>query len=164
MRVPKPPRSGTQGVHTPGGGPQNIRAPHGNTKPDRRYLLAGLLRCGICERRMELCWSNNRAAYRCRHGHTSASRSDPDRPRNLYIREDRILPHLPALYMLLSGRQEPASASAPPTAAEIISRLRTRKITLTYNTEGRSLKTDTSPEAKIIIDHRADRRGAATST
>jgi len=52
---------------------QNIRAPRGKPQPDRCYRLAGLLRCGICGRRMESCWTNNQAAYRCRHGGTSAS-------------------------------------------------------------------------------------------
>jgi hypothetical protein len=63
---------------------QNIRAPRGNPQPDGRYRLAGLLRCGICGRRMESCWANDRAAYRCRHGSTSASVPDPKRPKNLY--------------------------------------------------------------------------------
>jgi hypothetical protein len=39
----------------------------------RRYLLAGLLVCALCGRRMESAWSNGKAAYRCRHGHTSAA-------------------------------------------------------------------------------------------
>jgi site-specific DNA recombinase len=60
----------------------------------RRYLLA----CGDCGRRMESASSNGKAARRCRHGHTSAAPPDPSRPRNAYIREDRILPHLPAPY------------------------------------------------------------------
>ncbi len=34
----------------------------------RRYLLAGLLRCGICGRRLESCWANNRPAYRSETG------------------------------------------------------------------------------------------------
>ncbi len=32
-----------------------------------------------------------RPGYRCRHGHTSARRSDPDRPKNIYIREDAAI-------------------------------------------------------------------------
>jgi len=48
----------------------------------RRYLLAGLPVCGGCGRRMESAWSNGKAAYRCRHGHTTASRRGPGR-RNL---------------------------------------------------------------------------------
>ena len=37
----------------------------------RRYLLAGLLTCGQCGRRLESAWSNGRAAYRCRHGYAA---------------------------------------------------------------------------------------------
>ena len=70
-----------------------------------RYLLAGLLACGTCGRRLESAWSNGKPAYRCRHGHTSAAGPDPDRPKNPYVREDQILPHLAALHLLLT---EPA--------------------------------------------------------
>jgi hypothetical protein len=73
---------------------QGMRAAPDNARPDRCYLLAGLLRCAIRGRRLKSCWANGRAAYRCRHGHTSAARPDPARPKNLYVREDRILPHL----------------------------------------------------------------------
>jgi site-specific DNA recombinase len=71
--------------------------------PDkRRYLLSGLLTCGTCGRRMESAWSNGKPAYRCRHGHATASAPDPDRPKNAHVREDRILPHLPALHALIT--------------------------------------------------------------
>jgi site-specific DNA recombinase len=60
----------------------------------RRYLLAGLLACGLCGRRMESAWSNGKAAYRCRPGRTGAMAPDPSRPKNTYIREDKLLPHL----------------------------------------------------------------------
>jgi len=82
------------------------------TPQKRRYLLAGLLACGICGRRMESAWSNGKAAYRCRHGHTSAAPPDPGRPRNAYVREDRILPQLPALYRLLTG-PDPGAPDPP---------------------------------------------------
>jgi DNA invertase Pin-like site-specific DNA recombinase len=81
---------------------QGIRAEREDTDSGRTYRLAGLLRCGICGRRLESCWSSGRPAYRCRHGYSSASTSDPNRPKNLYLREDRILPHLPALHLLLT--------------------------------------------------------------
>jgi hypothetical protein len=129
---------------------QDIRAPRGNPQPGRRYRLAGLLRCGICGRRMESCWANNQAAYRCRHGHTSASTPDPARPKNLYIREDRILPHLPALHILLTG-MEPAPGS-PPTVTEAISQLRAQQIILIYEPETRTLRANTPQEVKITID------------
>jgi Recombinase/Recombinase zinc beta ribbon domain len=80
-----------------------IRATRDDADPGRQYRLSGLLRCGICGRRLESCWSNGRPAYRCRHAHSSASAPDPGRPKNLYIREDRILPHLPALHLLLAA-------------------------------------------------------------
>jgi site-specific DNA recombinase len=46
---------------------------------------------------MESAWSNGKPAYRCRHGRLSATVPDPDRPKNTYVREDKLLPHLPAL-------------------------------------------------------------------
>jgi site-specific DNA recombinase len=130
---------------------QGIRAERdaGNTSSRRRYLLAGLLRCGgICGRRLESCWANNRAAYRCRHGHTSATVSDPARPKNLYIREDRILPHLPSLHVLPAGtepaagrrrRRTRAGTDVPPPASDkdVIACLRAREITLTYDPRDR---------------------------
>jgi DNA invertase Pin-like site-specific DNA recombinase len=134
---------------------QGIQTPRGATaRPDRCYLLAGLLRCGICGRRMESCWANNRPAYRCRHGHSSSSRSDPDRPKNLYVREDRILPHLPTLHLRLTGPPNSAPDGASPDPREVIDHLRNRKITLTYEPETRTLRTGTSEEVKITIDQR----------
>jgi site-specific DNA recombinase len=72
---------------------QDVKAARGPTAgigclaaPDeRRYLLARLLQCGTCGRRMESSWSNGKAAYRCRHGHTSAAVPDPGHPKNAYI-------------------------------------------------------------------------------
>ncbi len=97
---------------------QGIRAARENTGTERRYRLAGLLRCGICKRRLESFWANNRAAYRCRHGYSSANTPDPARPKNLYIREDHILPHLPALHILLAQAEtaagEPTSGGRSP--------------------------------------------------
>ena len=69
----------------------------------RRYLLAGLLSCSACGRRMESAWTNGKPAYRCRHGRTSAMAPDPDRPKNTYVREDKLLPHLHALHLLLTS-------------------------------------------------------------
>jgi hypothetical protein len=92
---------------------QDINASRGPTPQDapagpekRRYLLGSLLTCGVCGRRMESAWSNGKPAYRCRHGHTSAMPSDPGRPKNACVREDRILPHLPALHLLLARTEQ----------------------------------------------------------
>jgi DNA invertase Pin-like site-specific DNA recombinase len=109
----------------------------------RRYLLSGLLVCGTCGRRMESAWSNGKPAYRCRHGHTTAALPDPERPKNIYVREDRILPHLPALHLLLSG-EPPAEGRRrrtrrgidtrhPASAEDVISYLREQQITLAYD-------------------------------
>ncbi|MBA8823827.1 DNA invertase Pin-like site-specific DNA recombinase [Saccharopolyspora lacisalsi] len=62
----------------------------------RTYLLAGLLQCGLCERRMDSHWTNHRPGYRCRHGHTSSQRRSPGQPKTLYRREDHLLDQLTA--------------------------------------------------------------------
>ncbi|SET80993.1 hypothetical protein [Nonomuraea wenchangensis] len=106
---------------------QGIRAPSGRS--GRTYRLAGLLRCGSCRRRQESCWSGNRAAYRRRHGHTSASHADPQRPKNLYVREDHLVARLPALYLLLTGEL----VGRAPGVEEIIGYLRDWHIDLVYD-------------------------------
>jgi site-specific DNA recombinase len=143
---------------------QGIRAERDGTVPGRCYRLAGLLRCGICGRRAESCWSNGRPAYRCRHGRSSASAPDPARPRNLYIREDRLLPHLPALYMLLAGAEPAAGRRRRRTRQgadvqrlvsdeDAIGYLRTRQITLTYDPRTRTLQAGTPEAVTTVIGH-----------
>jgi site-specific DNA recombinase len=126
---------------------QDISAARGPVPHDepvlRRYLLAGLLACGLCGRRMESAWSNGKAAYRCRHGHTSAASSGPDRRRNAHIREDRILPQLPAMYLLLTSADPRARRRVRtrrgldvlprPSAEDVIGYLRQHGITLTWD-------------------------------
>ena len=47
----------------------------------RTYLLAGLLICRRCGRRMDSHWVNDRPGYRCRHGRINAKRrTAPDIP------------------------------------------------------------------------------------
>jgi len=142
---------------------QGIRAERDTgTAAGRRYLLAGLLRCGTCGRRLESCWANNRPAYRCRHGHSSATTPDQARPKNVYVREDRILPHLPALHTLLTRGEAPAGrirrrtrrgveVSHAVTGEHVIAYLRDREITLTYDPQTRSLRADTSCAATTVI-------------
>jgi site-specific DNA recombinase len=63
---------------------QTIRA--ARPRAGRRYhsyLLAGLMMCGICTRRMDAHWVNGCLGYRCRHGHTSGKLRPPDQPKNL---------------------------------------------------------------------------------
>lgn len=40
---------------------------------------------------MDSHWVNQRPGYRCRHGRTSAKPPTSDQPKNLYVREDRLL-------------------------------------------------------------------------
>jgi site-specific DNA recombinase len=128
------------------------------TPQKRRYLLAGLLICGGCGR-MESAWSNGNAAYRCRHGHTTASRRGPGQLKNAYIREDRILLHLPALHLQLS---EPAGGQRrrrtrcgidvryQPSPEDVIGYLRERQITLTYDPASGALDAGTAEAAPAI--------------
>ncbi|MGH3404902.1 MAG: recombinase family protein [Streptosporangiaceae bacterium] len=143
---------------------QGIRAAREDTAPGRQYRLAGLVRCGICGRRAESCWANGRAAYRCRHGHSSASAPDPARPKNLYIREDRLLPHLPALYVLLAGGEPAAGRSRRRTRQgadvrrlvsdeDAIGYLRTRQIALTYDPRTGTLQAGTPEAVTTAIGH-----------
>jgi site-specific DNA recombinase len=130
---------------------QNMSAPRGPAGPaTRQYLLAGLLRCGRCGRRLESAWSNGKPSYRCRHGYTSATRPGPARPKNLYIREDQILPHLAALAILHASGDHARRGSkrigttitTPAQAADLIDHLRAIGVTLTYDPAARTLRSD----------------------
>jgi site-specific DNA recombinase len=128
---------------------QDTVAPRGPAGPAaRRYLLAGLLACGRCGRRLESAWSNGRPAYRCRHGHTSAASPDPGRAKNTYVREGQILPHLAATGILLAdginelgcGNSGPGQVTGPTRTAGLIDQLRARGIVLTYHPDDRTLR------------------------
>jgi site-specific DNA recombinase len=134
---------------------QDATAPRGPVGPaTRRYLLAGLLACGRCGRRLESAWSNGKPAYRCRHGHTTATRPEPGRPRNTYIREDQVLPHLAAVAILLADGSQPgnngaAQITAPATTADLINQLRGAHTVLTYDPDTRTLRTSSADAAVI---------------
>ena len=135
---------------------QDATAPRGPAgQATRRYLLAGLLACGRCGRRLESAWSNGKPAYRCRHGHTTATHPEPGRPKNTYVREDQILPHLAAVAILLGCDQAPSGHATPITspdqAAALISQLRTAGITLTYDPDTRALRTSDSGIAAVAV-------------
>jgi hypothetical protein len=95
-----------------------------------------------------------------RHGHTSAAPPDPARPKNAYVREDRILAHLPALHLLLTGT-EPArrrrrtrrGADTRPQAGadDVIGYMRDRGVTLTYDPAAGTLQAGTCEAIKTII-------------
>ena len=124
----------------------------------RRYLLARLLACGVCGRRMESAWSNGKPAYRCRHGRTSAMTSDPSRPKNVYVREDKLLPHLPAVHLLLTSpavrarRRTRGGADVRSTASpgEVIGYLREHEITLTWDPAAAALRARATETGKTV--------------
>ncbi|MGH3292912.1 MAG: recombinase family protein, partial [Trebonia sp.] len=113
---------------------QDTSGPRGPAGPAvRRYLLAGLLACRRCGRRLESAWSHGWPAYRCRHGYASAARPEPGRPPNTYVREQEILPHLGAVAILLAGpapagiNRGQVQVTAPAVTAALIDRLRRRR-------------------------------------
>jgi site-specific DNA recombinase len=108
---------------------------------------------------MECAWSNGKAAYRCRHGRTTASSPGPGRPRNAYVREDLIVPHLPALHLLLTeaaaGQRRQRTRRGidvrPPVSAEdVTGYLGGQQITLTYDPAAGTLHTGTGEAAQPI--------------
>jgi hypothetical protein len=143
---------------------QQIEVPRGPVGPAvRRYLLAGLLACGRCGRRLESAWSNGRPAYRCRHGYSSATRPQPGRPGNTYVREDQILPHLAALAILIASDGEPgpgdrdlAQLTRPAGTAALIDRLRANGSVLTYDPHEKTLRAADrdAPSITIADKHR----------
>ncbi len=128
---------------------QDTTVPRGPAGPAaRRYLLAGLLACERCGRKLESAWSNGKPAYRCRHGYTSAIRPDLARPKNTYVREDQILPHLAAIAILIhepthaASRTRPslANVTTPARAADLIDSLRTAGVILTCDPGQQTLR------------------------
>ena len=100
--------------------------------------------------------SNGKPAYRCRHGHTSAARPEPGRPKNSYVREDQIVPHLAALAILLGGDAQALpdgtmQVTAPSEAADLIDQLRTAGITLTYDPDTRTIRTGDSDVVAVTV-------------
>jgi hypothetical protein len=143
---------------------QDSAAPRGPAGPAvRRYLLAGLLACGRCGRRLESAWSNGKPAYRCRHGYTSAARRRPGRPGNTYVREEQILPHLAAIAILLAGppgetscgNRGLAQLTGPDGTAALIDQLRASRTVLTYDPQDRTLRAGGRDALSVTIgkDH-----------
>lgn len=64
-------------------------------RPRRKntYVLSGLVRCGVCERRMQGVWAHDRAYYRCRFPSEYAD-VQGRHERSVNVREEAILPGL----------------------------------------------------------------------
>ena len=85
---------------------------------------------------------------------------DPGRPKNTYIRADRLLPHLPALHLLLTSpdvrarRRTRAGADARSTcrlsAGAVIGYLREHEITLTWDPAAAALQARATKTAKTV--------------
>jgi hypothetical protein len=60
----------------------------------RRYVLAGLVLCEVCGRRLDSHTPKKTPGYRCRHGRGSAQTALPDEPKGIYIAEGRLLVEL----------------------------------------------------------------------
>ncbi|WP_078857168.1 recombinase family protein [Streptomyces sp. NBRC 109706] len=58
------------------------------------YVFRGLLRCGICNRRMQGQQSKLRLYYRCRFPNEYSLANTVDHPRNVYLNEADLLPRL----------------------------------------------------------------------
>ncbi|UOX90424.1 recombinase family protein [Amycolatopsis sp. FBCC-B4732] len=80
---------------------------HGHT---RAYLLAGLVQCQLCGRRLDSHWVKGRPGYRCRHGHTSAHTRPPELTKNVYVREDHLLNEFRARFAETVGDDRSAIA------------------------------------------------------
>ena len=79
---------------------------------------------------------------------------------NAYLREDHVLPHLPALLLRLTGQltdthgdTPPAriTGATPPAAVDTVAHLRSEAISLTYAPATRTLTTDTPQTERITI-------------
>lgn len=87
----------------------------------RHYVMAGLVTYGVCGRRMDAHWVHGRPGYRCRHGYSSAAPRPADAPRNVYVREDRLLELLPGLLVDSDGIGSGPVASGPqPEPVEVL--------------------------------------------
>ncbi len=95
----------------------------------RRYLLAGLVVCGLCGRRMDGHWVHGRPGYRCRHGFTSAKRRSDGEPRNLYVREDHLLEALPHLLARTAGPVQEG------VGEELVDQVREQRLQIHYDGE-----------------------------
>ena len=88
-----------------------------------------------------------------RHGYTSATRPGPGRPKNTYVREDQLLPHLPPWPSCWLATTRPG-ASVPPRSvaaqtAGLIDQLRASGAILTYDPDTRTIRADGSNPVAI---------------
>ncbi|WP_084556233.1 recombinase family protein [Couchioplanes caeruleus] len=80
---------------------QGVRAEHGAGRQTRQrervrrtYTLRGLLRCGVCGRKMQGQFSHGQPYYRCRYPNEYALANHVQHPRNVYLPEQDLVPEL----------------------------------------------------------------------
>lgn len=61
------------------------------TRTQHRYVLRGLLHCGICERRMQGQKTRDQLFYRCRYPNEYGLANKTEHPRNVYLAERDLL-------------------------------------------------------------------------
>ena len=125
----------------------------------RQYLLAGLLACGVCGRRMESAWSNGRSAYRCRHRRAERDDTGPCPPQE-HLRprgQTASAPARPAPPAHQLPSCGPGGAPAPvPTSGstaspgKVIAYLREHEITITWNPAAAALQARATETAKTV--------------
>jgi len=60
----------------------------------RCYVLSGLVRCGLCGRRMQGSWNHEAAHYRCKYPTEYGLANNIDHPKTTYVKESTIMPTL----------------------------------------------------------------------
>ncbi len=73
-----------------------MTGPRAERRSQRHYALRGVLSCGRCGRIMEGSWNHHRSHYRCKLKAADTDLARTGHPRTVYVREDKILPHLDA--------------------------------------------------------------------
>jgi hypothetical protein len=120
----------------------------------RHYVLAELVMCGVCGRRMDAHWVHGRAGYRCRHGYSSAAPRPADAPRNVYVREDRLLE------LLLGDSDDVGSGPVPSgPAPDLVGVLRHRRLQIACTHQGqeiwqeppRGITSVSSPQGQTVL-------------
>jgi site-specific DNA recombinase len=74
-------------------GSKDERSPR---RTPRGYALRGVMRCGICGRKMQGSWNNGKPHYRCTFLSEYAAKNKIDHPASVYLREEQLLPKLDA--------------------------------------------------------------------
>ncbi|GAA5171643.1 hypothetical protein GCM10023321_70460 [Pseudonocardia eucalypti] len=97
----------------------------------RGYLLAGLLQCRLCGRRMDSHWVHGRPGYRCCHGYSSSRPRTPGLAKNIYVREYILLAQLAAHDQpVLVGGDE---SSVGPSVAELAVSIRDMALVIVHD-------------------------------